>query len=121
VTIHFAERFLHAGRRGMFFLLWGATILLGILFLAGTAFEWTMLIFNYGLTINLNLFGTTYFTLVGFHAAHVTMGVIVMIIILTLGERGVVNPESVKLVSWYWHFVDAVWIVVFTLVYLIGR
>src|SRR5262249_37407938 len=103
---------------------WALTILLGAIFIAGTALEWTKLIGHFGLTINRNMFGTTYFTLVGFHAAHVTIGLIVMSIFLGLALRGKItekNPEGVELTSWYWHFVDGVWVVVFSLVYLIGR
>lgn len=121
VTIHFAEKALHHKNKGRFFALWAATIVLGVLFLAGTAFEWVTLINDKGLTIQTNMFGTTYFTLVGFHAFHVTMGVVVLSLVLAIGEEGVINPASVQLVSWYWHFVDAVWIVVFLLVYVIGR
>jgi cytochrome c oxidase subunit I len=121
VTIHFAEKALHAGARTRFFALWTATIVLGALFLAGTALEWADLIGSQGLTIATNMFGTTYFTLVGFHALHVTMGLVALSVVLALGERGVVNPASVQVVSWYWHFVDAVWVVVFTLVYIVGR
>jgi cytochrome c oxidase subunit 3 len=98
--------------------------LLGIVFLLGTAFEWHNLIDEYGLTINRNLFGTTYYTLVGFHALHVTVGVIVMLTVLGLTlSRGVggLAPSVSQLVSWYWHFVDGVWVVVFMVVYLVGR
>lgn len=121
VTIHLAEKALHAGARGRFLLLWGLTIVLGGLFLLGTAIEWRELIYTHGLTISRNMFGSTYFTLVGFHAAHVTMGLVVLGILLGLGLRQVASPEAVQLVSWYWHFVDAVWIVVFLLVYVVGR
>jgi cytochrome c oxidase subunit III len=74
------------------------------------------------LTIATNMFGTTYFTLVGFHAAHVTIGVILLSIFLGSAlfylEPG---PERLEIVSWYWHFVDGVWVAVFCVVYLIGR
>jgi cytochrome c oxidase subunit 3/cytochrome o ubiquinol oxidase subunit 3 len=122
-TIHFAERALRRRGEGGFRLWWTATIMLGIVFLAGTAYEWRDLI-AHGLTMQRNLFGTTYYTLVGFHGAHVTAGVIAMLIMLALALRGQVtaaNPHGVELVSWYWHFVDGVWIVVFTVVYLVGR
>src|SRR5262249_37530297 len=121
VTIHFAEKALHGGNGRRFRGLWAATILLGALFLTGTAYEWTDLIGRHGLTIARNMFGTTYFTLVGFHAAHVTIGLVVLSIVLALSLRGVASAASVQLVSWYWHFVDAVWVVVFTLVYVVGR
>jgi cytochrome c oxidase subunit III len=124
VTVHFAERSLRAGNRAGFLLLWLVTIVLGIAFLVGTGVEWRDLIVNHHLTIGRNMFGTTYYTLVGFHAAHVTVGVLLLILMFTLVGRGAIRgPHSigVELVSWYWHFVDAVWIVVFTVVYLIGR
>jgi cytochrome c oxidase subunit 3/cytochrome o ubiquinol oxidase subunit 3 len=79
---------------------------------------------DYGLTISRNLFGTTYYTLVGLHALHVTGGVTIMLIVLALALRRQVttaNRAGVGLVSWYWHFVDGVWVVVFTVVYLVGR
>ncbi len=101
-----------------------ATIVLGIAFLVGTAAEWRELIFEDGLTISTNLFGTTYFTLVGFHALHVTGGVILLSLMFALAVRHHVSRQhhvGFEVVSWYWHFVDSVWIVVFTVVYLIGR
>jgi cytochrome c oxidase subunit 3/cytochrome o ubiquinol oxidase subunit 3 len=123
VTVHFAARAWHLGRRTKFVLLWSITILLGVAFLFGTAREWAELIGTYGLTISRNMFGTTYFTLVGFHAAHVTAGLIIMAILLFMVFRGQLEQGSaaVEIVSWYWHFVDAVWLAVFTLVYVIGR
>jgi cytochrome c oxidase subunit 3/cytochrome o ubiquinol oxidase subunit 3 len=124
VTIHFAERSLGRGNQGGFLLLWAATIVLGVLFLLGTAYEWHGLINDQGLTISRNLFGSTYYTLVGAHALHVTGGVTIMLIVLGLALARQVtsaNRAGVGLISWYWHFVDGVWIVVFTVVYLVGR
>ena len=124
VTIHFSERACRRGRRAGFLGWWGMTILLGATFLACTGREWYELIEHYGLTISRNLFGSTYFTLVGFHAAHVTVGLIVLSILFVLGWRKKIsagNTTGVEVVSWYWHFVDGVWAVVFSLVYLIGR
>jgi cytochrome c oxidase subunit 3/cytochrome o ubiquinol oxidase subunit 3 len=123
-TIHLAEKALHHGQQQAFLGWWGLTIALGIIFLGGTALEWQSLIVEHHLTISRNMFGTVYFTLVGFHALHVTMGVFVMSIVLGLGLRRQVtsaNPTGVQLVSWYWHFVDVVWVLVFTLVYVVGR
>jgi cytochrome c oxidase subunit 3/cytochrome o ubiquinol oxidase subunit 3 len=123
-TIHVADRALHRGNRGGFLLWWAATIVLGAVFLGGTAFEWHDLIVNKHLTISRNLFGTTYYTLVGLHALHVTGGVTIMLVVLGLALRRQVtaaNRAGVGLVSWYWHFVDGVWVVVFTVVYLVGR
>jgi cytochrome c oxidase subunit III len=123
-TVHLAERnFLHGNRSG-FIKLWLVTILLGATFLAFTGFEWRDLIITHHLTISTNLFGTTYYTLVGLHALHVTMGVVIMAIVLGLVLRrhiGTQNHAPVSLVSWYWHFVDVVWVVVFSVVYLFGR
>jgi cytochrome c oxidase subunit III len=123
-TVHLAEKRLRAGSRGGFMFWWTATIALGVIFLAGTAYEWHDLIKEQHLTISRNLFGSTYYTLVGFHALHVTVGVLAMLITLALAVRGAVtarNPAGVELISWYWHFVDGVWVIVFTVVYLFGR
>ena len=124
LTIHFAARFLERGRRGVFLLLWLLTIVLGGLFLYGTGQEWHRLIYEHGLTISTNLFGTTYYSLVGLHASHVTAGLIMLIIVLFFGLAGRVGPQQsarVDVLSLYWHFVDAVWVVVFTVVYVLGR
>jgi cytochrome c oxidase subunit III len=124
VTVHMAQMSLRSGNSAAFRGLWGLTILLGAAFVAGTAFEWYGLIVEHQLTISRNLFGTTYYTLVGFHAAHVTVGVMLLVLMLGLYERQKLagpNPIGIELASWYWHFVDGVWIVVFTVVYLIGR
>jgi cytochrome c oxidase subunit 3 len=120
-VIHLAEGALRRGNAGSFKLLWALTIALGIAFLAGTAYEWHDLITRQGLTISRNLFGTTFYTLVGFHGLHVTAGIVAMSIILLLALRGAISKEhdaGVQLVSWYWHFVDVVWIVVFLVVYV---
>jgi cytochrome c oxidase subunit 3/cytochrome o ubiquinol oxidase subunit 3 len=121
VTIHLAEKALHRRTGAAFALWWGLTIALGVAFLGGTAYEWRELIYHHHLTISRNLFGTTYYTLVGFHAAHVTVGVIALLSVLGVALRGRLAPIGAELVAWYWHFVDAVWIVVFLVVYVIGR
>jgi cytochrome c oxidase subunit 3/cytochrome o ubiquinol oxidase subunit 3 len=124
VTIHLAEKALHRSSLPGFLLFLGLTIILGASFLVGTALEWTELIGKYHLTLSRNMFGTTYFTLVGFHALHVTIGLIVMSIVfgLYLGRQTTVGHHTgVTVISWYWHFVDGVWIVVFSLVYIVGR
>ncbi len=109
------------GRR---FLEWlASTVVLGAGFLLVTANEWYGLIFHKGLTIYTNLFGTTYFTLVGFHTVHVTVGLVLMVIMagLALAGRLKGRTQSVELVAWYWHFVDTVWIGIFAVVYVFGR
>jgi cytochrome c oxidase subunit 3 len=124
LTIHFAGKFLERGRRGAFLVLWSLTLLLGALFLYGTAQEWHRLIHEHGLTISTNLFGTTYYSLVGLHAFHVTAGLTMLAIVLLFGLAGRVGPEQsgrIDVLSLYWHFVDAVWVVVFTVVYVLGR
>jgi len=124
LTIHFAGKCLERRRRGSFLLLWLLTIALGVLFLYGTGQEWHRLIYEHGLTISTNLFGTTYYSLVGLHAFHVTAGLIMLSIVLFFGLAGRVGPEQsarVEVLSLYWHFVDAVWVVVFTVVYVLGR
>ena len=124
LTIHFAGKLLEGGRRGAFLLLWLLTIALGALFLYGTGQEWHRLIYEHGLTISTNLFGTTYYSLVGLHAFHVTAGLIMLSIVLLFGLAGRVGREQsarIDVLSMYWHFVDAVWVVVFTVVYVLGR
>src|SRR5215468_2920120 len=124
LTIHFAGKVLERGRRGLFLLLWLFTIVLGSLFLYGTGQEWHRLIYEHGLTISTNLFGTTYYSLVGLHASHVAIGLILLSIVLFFSLTGRVGPEQsarIGVLSMYWHFVDAVWVVVFTVVYILGR
>ena len=124
VSVHFAIRFLKRGVTTGFLALWFLTIILGGLFLYGTAHEWHNLIYNHGLTISTNLFGTTYYSLVGLHAFHVSVGLLALSLVWLLGLAGKVPPaqsERVDVLSLYWHFVDAVWVVVFTVVYIIGR
>src|ERR1700681_1459091 len=124
LTIHFASRFLERGKRGAFLGLWLLTFILGGLFLFGTGQEWHRLIHEKGLTISTNLFGTTYYSLVGLHAFHLTAGLVMLLIVLIFGLAGRVNQDQsgrVGVLSMYWHFVDAVWVVVFTVVYILGR
>ena len=116
-TIYRAEGRLAAGDLGGFRKWWSATIGLGFVFLTGTAYEWYDLITRHGLTISRNLFGSTFYTLVGFHGMHVSAGLTAMLAVLLLGP----GRRAVGMVSWYWHFVDAVWVVVFSVVYLYGR
>ncbi|MGD0425251.1 MAG: cytochrome c oxidase subunit 3 [Candidatus Acidiferrales bacterium] len=124
LTIHLAAKELENDHRKTFLILWGITILLGALFLFGTAMEWHRLIFEHGLTISTNLFGTTYYSLVGLHATHVTVGLVMLTAVLLFGladRVGVEQSARIATLSMYWHFVDAVWVVVFTVVYIVGR
>ena len=106
------------------FRIWMAsTAIMGATFLAFQTFEFYDFV-QHGLTPRTNLFGTTFFTLTGFHGAHVTLGVVWLLSILFHSFRkGGVTPEKnldVDLAALYWHFVDIVWIVIFTVVYLFG-
>jgi cytochrome c oxidase subunit 3/cytochrome o ubiquinol oxidase subunit 3 len=124
LTIHLASKLLERGKRGAFLGLWFLTIALGGLFLFGTGQEWHRLIYEHGLTISTNLFGTTYYSLVGLHATHVVVGLLMLTIVLLFGLAGRVGQEQsarIEVLSMYWHFVDAVWVVVFTVVYVLGR
>ena len=99
------------------------TVLLGSIFLITTAQEWYHLITE-GLTIRTNLFGTTYYSLVGLHATHVVVGLIMLSLVLGFSLMGRVteeHSEKLEVLSLYWHFVDAVWVVVFLVVYVLGR
>src|SRR6266478_8965362 len=123
LTVHVAVRRLVAANTAAFARYWSLTILLGGVFLFGTAREWAHLILQDGLTINTNLFGTTYYSLVGLHAFHVTMGLLAMITVALFyfGARlRREHAEQLEILSLYWHFVDAVWVVVFLVVYVIG-
>ena len=124
ITVHLAAKFLERGKQVAFLSLWLLTLALGGLFLFGTGREWHRLIYEKGLTISTNLFGTTYYSLVGLHAFHVTAGLIMLLIVLIFGLAGrVIRDDSgrVGILAMYWHFVDAVWVVVFTVVYILGR
>ena len=124
ITVHFAVSALRkADIRGCTVWLAG-TVLLGAVFLMGTAREWYHLIHDVGLTIRTNLFGTTFYSLVGLHASHVVIGLIMLTTTLALLLSGRVSEkhaERVEVLSLYWHFVDAVWVVVFLVVYVLGR
>jgi cytochrome c oxidase subunit 3 len=123
-TIMMAERALVKRAMGVFSAWWGLTIAFGAIFLLGTAQEWRKLITKDGLTISTNLFGTTFYSLVGLHASHVIVGLIMLTAVLIFALTGALKPEhteKVEVLALYWHFVDAVWVVVFTVVYVIGR
>jgi cytochrome c oxidase subunit III len=123
-SIHLAAKYLRRGGVLGFGVLWFATIVLGAAFLYGTFTEWYRLIYKEGFTISTNLFGTTYYSLVGLHAFHVVVGLLslsIVMLLTMLGNVTSVHAERVDVLSLYWHFVDVVWIVVFTVVYVIGR
>lgn len=122
-TVALAEHALKLEEMATFKLWTGATVLLGLEFLRQTALEWRHLILDSHLTIGTNLFGTTFYSLVGLHASHVVVGLTLLLLTLTLAVLRKMDGEARRfgLLAWYWHFVDAVWIVVFTVVYVVGR
>ena len=124
ISIMFAERAIERGRIRTFGAWWVLTMLLGIVFLSGTAIEWKRLIYTDGLSIRTNLFGTTFYSLVGLHATHVVVGLLMLSLVMAFTLLGRVeqrHAERIQVLSLYWHFVDAVWVVVCTVVYLVGR
>jgi cytochrome c oxidase subunit 3 len=123
-TIMRAEHAIARGAVARFGIWLTATITLGVIFLAGTAQEWHKLIYKNGLTISTNLFGTSFYSLVGLHATHVVVGLVMLSLVLVFTLSGRVNQhyaERIQVLALYWHFVDAVWVVVFTVVYILGR
>jgi cytochrome c oxidase subunit 3 len=124
ITVMLAERGLKHGSYGAFRLWLAVTIALGAVFLVFTGAEWNKLITKDHLTISTNLFGTTFYSLVGLHATHVVVGLsllLICLVIAMLGKGMQGQSRRFEFLSWYWHFVDAVWVVVFTVVYVIGR
>ena len=123
-TIVRAERAIAQGDLKRFGLWLFVTTALGAEFIAGTAREWMRLIYQEGLTISTNLFGTTFYSLVGLHAFHVIVGLAGLSIILAFTVLGLVrrdHAERVAVFAMYWHFVDAIWAVVLSVVYVIAR
>ncbi len=98
------------------------TAFLGAMFIGGQVYEFTEFYKVKGLALDTNLFGSTFYVLTGFHGVHVTIGILMLLVLLTLSYRGKVTArqyEVVEIVGLYWHFVDVVWIVIFTIIYLI--
>src|SRR5262245_37160920 len=124
VTIVIAERAIDRGDLRRVRQWWFSTIVLGTVFILGTAREWARLIYQEGLTVSTNLFGTTFYSLVGLHAFHVIVGLTGLSIIMAFTVLGHVRREHgrrVGVFAMYWHFVDAIWAVVLPVVYVIGR
>ncbi len=97
------------------------TAMLGSIFVGGQVFEFTTFVHK-GLTLEVNLFGTTFFVLTGFHGTHVTVGIIILLSLLMASLLGRLTPRqalTVEVAGLYWHFVDIVWVVIFTVVYLL--
>ncbi len=119
-TVWRAGKSLSAGNRRAFSTWLIATFLLGIIFLAGQGAEWSRLIAAHT-TISTNRFGTTFFTLTGFHGAHVLIGLLALAIMASLAITGNIQgtqSAGVEAISLYWHFVDVVWVVIYGVIYL---
>ena len=121
VAMVLALNYVQRGIRGKGTLWLGMTALGGAIFLGFQVYEFTHF-YAEGLTLQSNLFGSTFFLLTGFHGAHVTVGVIYLLTLAWLSHTGRLGPEkalNVEIAGLYWHFVDVIWIVIFPLVYLI--
>ena len=97
------------------------TAMLGAVFIGGQVYEFTTF-YREGLGYTTNIFGSAFYTLTGFHGVHVSVGIVMLLSLLVMSLRGNLGPEraeAVETVGLYWHFVDIVWIVIFTVVYLI--
>ena len=119
IFIYLAEHAIAHGRMQAFKLWWAVTFLLGAIFLGTTAQEWHKLLTVDHLTISTNLFGTTYYSLVGLHGSHVMIGLCLLLIVLLFALFNKIDQrhaERIQVLALYWHFVDAVWVVVFTVV-----
>ena len=119
LTMHQAVRAIRRGSSGGLRVWLLITLLLGILFLAGQAYDYTQL----GFGISDGVFGTEFYTLTGFHGAHVFGGVVGLLILAARAGQGQFsarNHVAVEAVSYYWHFVDIVWIGLFTTLYILG-
>jgi heme/copper-type cytochrome/quinol oxidase subunit 3 len=98
-----------------------ATALLGMTFIGGQIFEFTDF-YHRGLSLSTSTFGSAFYVLTGFHGAHVTVGILMLLSLVAMSLVGKLGPQGarkVELIGLYWHFVDIVWIVIFTVVYLI--
>lgn len=123
ITVYLAERMMLGSRRLGFLIWWGLTIALGVYFVFFTGMEWKHLIYEKNLTISTNVFGSTFYSLVGLHLSHVIIGLILLSIVWVLTLLGKIpkdHSEHIEMISWYWHFVDAIWLVVLILVYVIS-
>lgn len=118
---HYAGRGIIKGNQRQLQIGLALTILMGIIFLGGQVYEYSGLFGTFGFTPQVSIFGSAFFTLTGFHGLHVTVGVIFLLICLIRSMRGdftAKNHFAVQAAEMYWHFVDIVWIIVFSLIYL---
>lgn len=119
-TVHMAEKHLHAGNHKAFLQWWGATIALGAIFLGGQVNEYMTLI-SEGAVLGSGHFVTTFYMITGTHGLHVLAGIVALIVVFIRGLKGQFNQKRNLAplgASMYWHFVDAIWVVVFTVLYI---
>ncbi|MGI3129180.1 cytochrome c oxidase subunit 3 [Halopseudomonas pachastrellae] len=121
VTVTFAHHALRKDKRGATKAWLGLTVALGTVFLVLQALEYQHAYHDLGLTLNSGIYGATFFMLTGFHGAHVTMGTLILAIMLIRIAKGHFTPQQhfgFEAASWYWHFVDVVWVGLFIFVYI---
>ncbi len=122
VTVHFAHTALKAGNRKGLINWLSLTVALGVLFLILQAMEYIEAYDHYGLTLDSGIYGSTFFLLTGFHGFHVTLGTFMLAVMLARALKGHFKPDDhfgFEAASWYWHFVDVVWVGLFIFVYLL--
>jgi len=122
VTVHFAHTALKAGNRKGLINWLSLTVALGVLFLILQAMEYIEAYDHYGLTLDSGIYGSTFFLLTGFHGFHVTLGTFMLAVMLARAIKGHFKPDDhfgFEAASWYWHFVDVVWVGLFIFVYLL--
>ncbi|KJR40941.1 cytochrome C oxidase subunit III [Candidatus Magnetoovum chiemensis] len=120
-TIHVAEDKLHNGNMGGFSAWLGFTIVLGLAFILGMAYEWAHL-FSENFTISSNAYGTFFFTITGLHGSHVVIGLVMQLFCIIIASKGQFTKEKntlAKATGLYWHFVDGIWLLVLSLMYVI--
>lgn len=123
ITVHIAHTALKTNNRGKFLLWLGITVAMGVIFLVLQVEEYSHAYQHMGLTLESGIYGTTFFMLTGFHGAHVTMGTVMLFIQFLRGVKGHFNAEDqfgFEAASWYWHFVDVVWVGLFIFVYVLA-
>jgi cytochrome c oxidase subunit III len=121
VTVHFAHTALKAGNRKGLINWLAVTVALGVIFLALQALEYVEAYGHYGVTLDSGIYGSTFFMLTGFHGFHVTLGTFILFVMLMRAIKGHFKPDDhfgFEAASWYWHFVDVVWVGLFIFVYL---
>ena len=123
VTVHFAHHAMKHDNRSKFNLWLGVTVLLGVIFLYVQYLEYHEAYVEMGLTLSSGIYGTTFFMLTGFHGFHVTLGTFMLFVQLMRGLKGHFSADDqfgFEATSWYWHFVDVVWLGLFIFVYVLG-